>query len=99
MSICAHAILGPDPLQVPDALQDRRFADNPLVTDDPHLRFYAGAPLVLADGTRAGTLCVLDHRPRALDPAQLAELERLAALVAVELEAPNPDEDAPTPTA
>ena len=91
MAICAHAILGPDPLQVTDALQDDRFADNPMVANSPHLRFYAGAPLVLADGTRAGTLCVLDHRPRALDPGQLAELTRLAALVCAELEAPDPD--------
>ena len=59
----------------------------PLVTDDPRVRFYAGAPLTLSDGTRPGTLCVIDHRPRLLEDDQLAELRRLAALVAEELEA------------
>ncbi|NIV76045.1 MAG: GAF domain-containing protein, partial [Gammaproteobacteria bacterium] len=67
MAFCAHAILGDDVLHVPDALQDARFADNPLVTRDPRIRFYAGIPLTLADGSRAGTLCLLDHRPRCLD--------------------------------
>ncbi|MDH4170736.1 MAG: MBL fold metallo-hydrolase [Acidimicrobiia bacterium] len=87
MAICSHAILDDEVFQVPDALDDPRFADNPLVADDPRVRFYAGAPLTLSDGTRAGTLCVIDHRPRELDHAQLRELRRLADLVARELEA------------
>ena len=87
MAICAHTILGDGVLQVPDAIADPRFADNPLVADDPRLRFYAGAPLTLSDGTRAGSLCVIDHRPRLLDDDQLAELRRLADLVVAELEA------------
>jgi GAF domain-containing protein len=58
-----------------------------LVVGDPHLRFYAGAPLTLSDGTRAGTLCVIDYRPRVLSKDQLAELRRLAGLVSEELEA------------
>ncbi len=87
MAFCAHAILDDNVLQVSDALADDRFADNPLVTNEPYVRFYAGMPLTLSDGTRAGTLCVGDHRPRVLDDKELAELRRLAALVTRELEA------------
>ncbi|MDH3753168.1 MAG: MBL fold metallo-hydrolase [Acidimicrobiia bacterium] len=86
MAVCAHAILDDVVLQIPDALDDPRFADNPLVNDDPRMRFYAGVPLTLSDGSRAGTLCVIDYRPRLLDDGQLAELERLGSLVADELE-------------
>jgi GAF domain-containing protein len=85
MSLCAHAILGPDPLVVPDALADDRFADNPLVQSGPRFRFYAGMPLTIADGSRVGTLCVADRRPRQLDDHQLDELRRVAALVEAEL--------------
>ena len=85
-SMCAHAILGDEPLVVPDTLEDDRFADNPAVTGPARIRFYAGVPLVLADGSRVGTLCVGDHRPRLLDEDQLDELRRLAALVVTELE-------------
>jgi GAF domain-containing protein len=85
-SFCAHAILGDDVFQVPDVLLDPRFADNPAVTGPMRVRSYAGVPLVLADGTRVGTLCVADHRPRILDDDQLAELRRLAAMVVAELE-------------
>lgn len=88
-SMCAHAILGADVLQIPDALVDPRFADNPAVTGPDRLRFYAGDPLALADGSRVGTLCVADHRPRLLDDQQLQELRRLADLVAAELQAPT----------
>jgi GAF domain-containing protein len=80
-AFCAHAILGDDVLQVPDALQDDRFADNPLVTSEPRVRFYAGAPLMLKNGTHAGTLCVIDHRARNLDDSQLQLLRDLAKLV------------------
>ena len=80
-AFCAHAILGEDVLQVPDALQDDRFADNPLVTGEPRVRFYAGAPLTLKNGTHAGTLCVMDHRARNLDGNQLQLLRDLAKLV------------------
>jgi phosphoribosyl 1,2-cyclic phosphodiesterase len=86
-SFCAHAILGDEVLQVVDALEDDRFAENPVVTGGDHVRFYAGAPLKLRDGSNVGTLCVADHRPRVLDGAQVAELKRLAALVVDELEA------------
>ncbi len=90
-AFCAHAILDDQVLQVPDALADPRFADNPVVAGDLRVRFYAGAPLALSDGNRAGTLCVLDYRPRVLSEAQLDELRRLAQLVAHELEARSPD--------
>jgi len=80
-AFCAHAILGEDVLQVPDALQDDRFADNPLVTGEPRVRFYAGAPLTLKNGTHAGTLCLMDHRARNLDGGQLQLLRDLAKLV------------------
>ncbi len=71
---------------MPDTLEDDRFADNPAVTGPARIRFYAGVPLVLADGSRVGTLCVGDHRPRLLDEHQLHELRRLAALVVAELQ-------------
>ena len=85
-SMCAHAILDDDVLVVADTLEDDRFADNPAVTGPARIRFYAGVPLVLADGSRVGTLCVGDHRPRLLDELQLDELRRLAALVVKELQ-------------
>ena len=86
-SFCAHAILGPHVLQIPDALEDPRFADNPAVAPPLRVRFYAGVPLALADGSRVGTLCVADHRPRLLDDHQLEGLRRLAELVVAELQA------------
>jgi GAF domain-containing protein len=86
MSLCAHAILGADVLEVPDALADPRFADNPMVVGGPRLRFYAGMPLTLSSGSRVGTLCVADQRPRRLDARELSELRRVAALVVDELE-------------
>jgi hypothetical protein len=85
-SVCAHAILGSDVLQVPDLLEDARFADNPAVAGAGRARFYAGAPLVLDDGSKVGTLCVVDHRPRLLNTQQLDELRRLARGVVDELQ-------------
>jgi phosphoribosyl 1,2-cyclic phosphodiesterase/GAF domain-containing protein len=85
-SVCAHAILGADVMQVPDLLDDVRFADNPAVGGPGRARFYAGAPLVLDDGSRVGTLCAVDHRPRLLDADQLDELRRLAREVVAELQ-------------
>jgi len=85
MSFCAHALLEPEVLVVPDALQDERFAENPLVAGVPRVRFYAGKKLYSPDGFAVGTLCVIDHRPRELDPADRQALIDLAALVQEEL--------------
>lgn len=85
-AFCAHVILGDDVMQVPDALVDDRFADSPLVTGEPRIRFYAGAPLSLGDGSAVGTLCVIDHRARNLDEGQLRLLSDLAKLVERELQ-------------
>jgi diguanylate cyclase (GGDEF)-like protein len=81
VSICAHAILQPGLFVVPDTREDARFADNPLVTGEPRLRFYAGALLETRDGYPLGTLCVLDHQPRALSAEQGEMLEALAGQV------------------
>jgi CheY-like chemotaxis protein len=85
-AFCAHVILGDEVMQVPDALVDDRFADNPLVTGEPHVRFYAGAPLSLEDGSQVGTLCVVDRRARNLDEGQLRLLSDLSKLVERELQ-------------
>lgn len=81
-AFCAHAILGDAPLVVPDALLDDRFADNPLVTGGPRLRFYAGCPLRAPGGDAVGTFCVVDMRPRDLAPRQRDLLADFAALAA-----------------
>jgi len=85
ISFCGHAILGDDVFLVPDALSDPRFADNPLVTGDPSIRFYAGAPLTSPGGSRVGTLCIIDKRSRTLSEADLAVLRDLADWVEDEL--------------
>nr|WP_254216719.1 sensor domain-containing diguanylate cyclase [Synechococcus sp. CCY 9618] len=84
ISFCGHAILGSEVFIVEDALQDGRFSDNPLVVDDPHIRFYAGCPLIL-DNRKLGTLCIIDQSPRSLDPDQIDTLKDLAAMVEHEL--------------
>ncbi|MCV2351794.1 diguanylate cyclase domain-containing protein [Paucibacter sp. Y2R2-4] len=87
IAFCAHGVLGDDLLEVPDAQLDSRFADNPLVTGEPHVRFYAGAPIRLNDGYCIGTLCVVDHKPRQLDEAQRDILRSLALMASSALEA------------
>jgi GAF domain-containing protein len=86
VSFCAHALIGPDMLIVPDAQADARFADNPLVWDEPFIRFYAGAPLVTSDGYTLGTLCVIDHVPRILTRAQKDALTSLSRLAVTQLD-------------
>ncbi|MFO8047279.1 MAG: sensor domain-containing diguanylate cyclase [Halomonas sp.] len=78
ISICAHAILQPGLFIVPDTTRDPRFANNPLVTGEPHLRFYSGALLESRDGYPLGTLCVLDYQPRELTERQCFALQALA---------------------
>jgi len=86
VSFCAHALSGDRALVVSDATLDPRFADNPLVTGEPGLRFYAGAPLVTGTGYVLGTLCVLDVVPRALSGLQVEHLTALARQVVSQLE-------------
>ena len=85
VSFCAHAILSEVPLVVSDAQLDARFAANPLVVGDPHIRFYAGVPLVLEHGLSLGSLCVIDRVPRQLSESQLNALALLAKQVVSEL--------------
>jgi len=80
-SICAHAILQPGLFVVPDTLNDQRFLDNPLVTGDPHLRFYAGALLETEEGLPLGTICVLDYKPRQLTDNQKDLLRLMASQI------------------
>ena len=85
-SICAYAIQQNDLFIVPDTLQDARFRENPLVVGDPHIRFYAGAPLVNEDGFALGTLCVVDRQARELNPAQKQALHSLGRLALMQME-------------
>ncbi len=84
VSFCGHAILGSDVFIVPDALEDERFHDNPLVLGEPHVRFYAGCPLTV-DNRKIGTLCIVDHEPRTLDKEQIEILKDLARVVEQEV--------------
>lgn len=80
IAFCAHAIMSDNLFVVPDATRDERFAENPLVTGEPNIRFYAGCPLSLPDGSRVGTLCVIDQVARELDPLQERTLQSLSEL-------------------
>jgi GAF domain-containing protein len=87
ISFCGHAIGSADTLLIPDARMDERFIDNPLVTGEPFIRFYAGAPLRLRSGHAIGTLCLIDTRARMLDAIELSILSTLRDLVVQEIEA------------
>ena len=83
---CAHAVLSDRTLIIEDAAADERFAGNPLVTGEPHIRFYAGALLMSPEGHALGTLCVIDRQPRQLKAEQLAALEGLARQIVAQME-------------
>jgi Protein kinase domain/GAF domain len=85
LSFCGHCIVGHHPLIVEDTLADPRFADNPLVTGDPRIRFYAGVPLEIEEGSAVGALSVADRTPRTLTERQLESLRRLAKQISREL--------------
>lgn len=86
-SFCGHAILGDDIFEVQDALLDERFHDNPLVTDSPSIRFYAGYPLKVPNGSKIGTLCLIDDHPRYLEAEDKILLRDLAGMVESEIAA------------
>jgi len=87
ISFCGHAILGNEIFLISDATKDERFADNPLVLNEPHIRFYAGCPLRFPNGSKLGTLCLIDRKPRSLSEEDLEALRDLASMVERELEA------------
>jgi GAF domain-containing protein len=86
IAFCAHTILKKVIVIVPDATKDPRFADNPVVTGEPHVRFYAGVPLLNVDGFALGTLCVVDTEPRELTFEQVWALESLCKHAVAHLE-------------
>ncbi|HEV2130506.1 MAG TPA: histidine kinase dimerization/phospho-acceptor domain-containing protein, partial [Longimicrobiaceae bacterium] len=87
IAFCAYTILGSDLLIIPDASKDERFAGNPQVTSEPHIRFYAGVPLITPDAYALGSLCVIDTRPRNLRPEQREALAALGRQVTHQLQA------------
>lgn len=86
LAFCAHAILDDQLFIVEDSAKDPRFADNPLATGAPHVKFYAGAPLIISKNIRLGTLCVIDDHPRSLSQKQKSALQALARQVVSQLE-------------
>jgi len=87
IAFCSHAILEPGIMEVPDARLDARFSANPLVTGDPGIRFYAGAPIILSDSSRLGTFCLIDRTPKKLSTGQRTILTELAGAVSHAMEA------------
>lgn len=85
ISFCGHSILGNAVLIVPNTLEDERFADNPLVVEEPFIRFYAGCPLHAPNGSKLGTLCIIDRQPRILEPEDIETLKDLASMAEREL--------------
>ena len=88
-AFCAHVILKREPLFIPDALRDVRFADNPLVTGEPGIRFYAGFPVFHNNGSCLGTLCLVDIRPRQFPEAMIRMFADLASIVQQEVNSGN----------
>ena len=86
IAFCLHAIQQDDVFEIRDALQDQRFSHNPLVLNDPHIRFYAGMPLKTPEGYNIGTMCIIDTKPRILDNRQRCVIETLARQVITNFE-------------
>ena len=84
-SFCAYTILDNKPFIIPDTLLDARFTDNPLVTGEPYVRFYAGAPLITPDGYALGTICLLDRQPRVFSSSDVRTLTLIARAVVTRL--------------
>ena len=85
VSFCGHTILGDEVFVIPDTWADERFIDNPLVVDEPYIRFYAGCPFRAPDGSNLGTLCIIDRKPRQLSAADIGALRDLASVVEREI--------------
>src|SRR5262249_48335638 len=85
ISFCGHTILSDEPMIVPDAAEDDRFRDSPIVVDYPNIRFYAGYPLAGPGGHKVGTLCVARRRPRSLRASQVETLREMARIVEREM--------------
>ena len=86
VSFCGHTILDNSVFVIPNTLEDQRFADNPLVVNEPNIRFYAGCPLSL-NGHKLGTLCIIDQKPRSFEKEDIEALRDLGAMVERELAA------------
>lgn len=86
VAFCAYVILDNEVMVVPDAREDERFRENPLVTGPPHIRFYAGAPLITKDGFKLGSVCIIDTIPRKFSVTDTATLAEFAAIVTDEME-------------
>lgn len=86
IAFCAHAIIEDKPFVIEDASLDPRFTNNPLVTEDPSIRFYAGCPLEMGDGIRIGTLCAIDREPRSFSKEQMEILQDLTEMVKSEFQ-------------
>jgi diguanylate cyclase (GGDEF)-like protein len=85
ISFCAHAILQDDVFVIPDAFKDERFCDNPLVINEPHIRFYAGYPIRNQEGYKVGSFCIMDHEPREISAEDIVALKDMTALVEQQL--------------
>jgi GAF domain-containing protein len=84
-AFCSHTIMGDDVFVIQDTLRDSRSATNPFVVGQPHIRFYAGAPIVPANGLRVGSVCIIDTKPRALSRSETVVLRNLADIAVSEL--------------
>lgn len=93
-AFCAHAILEDEPLIIPNALEDERFAHNPLVLGDPNIRAYFGFPLIVGPDLRLGTLCAIDQKVRGITPSQIEHMKALAKIVVSQLEITRRTQDA-----